>query len=64
VLGEENIVTSSCLNNLGVVNYNQGKYIEAKTYLQQALAIRRKLLGEEHPETARTLNNLANVHDD
>jgi tetratricopeptide (TPR) repeat protein len=64
VLGEENIVTSSCLNNLGVVNYNQGKYIEAKTYLQQALAIRRKLLGEEHSETARTLNNLANVHDD
>lgn len=64
VLGEENVVTSSCLNNLGVVNYNQGKYIEAKTYLQQALAIRRKLLGEEHPETARTLNNLANVHDD
>jgi tetratricopeptide (TPR) repeat protein len=64
MLGEDNIVTSNCLNNLGVVNYNQGKYIEAKTYLQQALAIRRKLLGEEHPETTRTLNNLANVHDD
>ena len=30
----------------------------AKPYLEQALAIRREVLGEKHPDTARSLNNL------
>ncbi len=29
----------------------------------QALALRRKLLGEEHPDVAQSLNNLAGLYD-
>src|SRR5262249_19518268 len=38
---------------------DQGKYAEAGPLLQKALDIRRKALGEEHPDTAASYNNLA-----
>jgi tetratricopeptide (TPR) repeat protein len=38
--------------------YQQGQYKEAIVYAEKALAIRRKVLGEEHPGTATTYNNL------
>jgi tetratricopeptide (TPR) repeat protein len=37
----------------------QAKYAQAEEGLRQALAIRRKVLGEEHPDTAASYNNLA-----
>ena len=37
----------------------QGKYAEAEPLFRQALAIRRKLLGEDHPDTAQSYNNVA-----
>jgi tetratricopeptide (TPR) repeat protein len=37
----------------------QGKYAEARPLLQKALAIYRKSLGEEHPDTAASYLNLA-----
>ena len=39
--------------------YQQGKYAEAVPLIQQALAIRRRILGDDHPDTAISLNNLA-----
>jgi tetratricopeptide (TPR) repeat protein len=36
-----------------------GHYKEAQPLLEDVLAIRRKVLGEEHPQTANTHNNLA-----
>jgi hypothetical protein len=36
----------------------QGGLAGARPYLEQALAIRRQALGEEHPDTARSLNDL------
>ncbi len=51
-----------CLNNLGVVaSQQEGKYEEARDYLERALAIREKALGPEHPQVAGSLNNLGNV---
>jgi tetratricopeptide (TPR) repeat protein len=38
---------------------SQGKYKEAELLYQQALALRQKLLGDDHPDVASSLNNLA-----
>ncbi|MEA5535844.1 CHAT domain-containing protein [Crocosphaera sp. XPORK-15E] len=39
--------------------YQQGKYNEAIPLAEKALAIRKKVLGDNHPDTAGSLNNLA-----
>ncbi len=44
--------------------YDQGKYAEAEPLNQRALAIWEKALGPEHPDVARSLNNLAMVYTD
>lgn len=41
---------------------NQGRYKEAANLLNDALAIREKTLGKDHPAVAATLNNLAVLH--
>jgi tetratricopeptide (TPR) repeat protein len=38
-----------------------GRAREAQAFLEKALAIRRKVLGEEHPGTAQNYDNLANT---
>jgi hypothetical protein len=37
----------------------RGRYAEAQSYYDEALSLRQKLLGNEHPETAQSLANLA-----
>ncbi|HEX8704806.1 MAG TPA: serine/threonine-protein kinase, partial [Myxococcaceae bacterium] len=49
------------LHNLGRVLQEHGRYQEAKEKFTQALALREKLLGPEHPESASTLQQLGNV---
>jgi len=44
---------------LAFLYYSQGKYKEAEPLYQQALALRQKLLGDDHPDVAASLNNLA-----
>ena len=39
----------------------QGKYDEAKLMHEESLRIRRKALGNEHPDVAQSLNNLAGL---
>ena len=39
--------------------YSQGRYGEAEPLYQEALAMRKRLLGDEHPDVATSLNNLA-----
>jgi eukaryotic-like serine/threonine-protein kinase len=50
------------LANLAAVYRATGSYAEAKASYEQALAIRERTLGPEHPDVATSLNNLANVH--
>ncbi len=38
------------------------KYEQAEPLFQQALELRKQLLGEDHPEYATSLNNLANLY--
>ncbi|MGK7928483.1 MAG: tetratricopeptide repeat protein, partial [Spirulina sp.] len=47
------------LNNLANLYESQGKYKAAKPLYMQSLELRKKLLGEEHPDVATSLNNLA-----
>ena len=49
------------LNNLGVLLRRRGDMQGAETSYREALDIRHVSLGDDHPETIRTLNNLAIV---
>lgn len=40
----------------------QGRYEEAEPLYLEALAMRKKLLGEEHPYVATSINNLAGLY--
>ncbi|MDX2229908.1 MAG: tetratricopeptide repeat protein [Leptolyngbyaceae cyanobacterium bins.349] len=42
--------------------YQQGKYAEAVPLVERALAIRKRILGERHPDVALSLNNLASLY--
>jgi hypothetical protein len=42
--------------------YQQGKYDEAIRLFKKSLAIRKQVLGAEHPDVATSLNNLAEVY--
>ncbi len=46
-------------NLCGVALWEAGHYKEAERALNRALAIRKKVLGPEHPDVAQSLNNLA-----
>jgi kinesin light chain len=47
------------LNILALVYRDQSKFKEASVLLNDALSIREKTLGSNHPAVAATLNNLA-----
>ena len=49
------------LNRVGFYLYNRARYTEAKPLLRRSLAIRKKVLGSDHPDTAISLNNLGVV---
>jgi len=47
------------LNILALVYRDQSKFKEASVLLNDALSIREKTLGPDHPAVAATLNNLS-----
>ena len=61
-LGPEHPDTATSLNNLALLNHNQGLYAKAEPLYQRALVIREKVLGPAHPDTAQSLNNLASLY--
>ena len=42
----------------------QGKLAEALPLLEKSLAIRKQVLGDDHPKVAESLNNIASVYQD
>ncbi len=54
---------ATSLNNLAGLYDNQGRYSEAEPLLQEALAMSKRVLGDEHPDVATSLNNLALLYD-
>lgn len=54
-----NIQVAATLNNLAVLYGKRGKYKDAEPLCKRALEIREKVLGKDHPDVAKQLNNLA-----
>jgi len=53
---------SYSLHNLAYLYNSQGRYSEAEPLYLQALELRKRLLGDEHPDVATSLNNLASLY--
>ena len=51
------------LNRVGYYYESQGRYEEAEPLYLEALAMRKQLLGEAHPDVATSLNNLAGLYE-
>ncbi len=59
--GAESLDVAAAFNNLAWLYTNQRKFDEAIPLLENGLAIRRKVYGDEHPVVARNMHNLATV---
>ncbi len=58
------LVEASIRSTLGVMYRRLGEYKAAEPHLECARQIRREQLGEEHPDTLNSMNNLANLYAD
>lgn len=61
VLAPDDLSTARTYNNLGRACYAGRNFVDARRFHTAALAIRRRLLGEQNPEVATSLNNLGAV---
>ena len=61
---EEERGTSALISNLARLLSDQGKLCEAEPLYLEALASRRRTLGNEHPSTLASINSLANLLSD
>ncbi len=53
------LVTATCLDNIGEIYFQQGYFEKAELYYQQAMEIRRRLLPPGHEDMIISLNNLS-----
>lgn len=49
------------MHSLGEVYQAEGKYVQAEALYAKSLEGRRRVIGEEHPDTLRTLVDLGHV---
>ncbi|MBR3460290.1 MAG: tetratricopeptide repeat protein, partial [Clostridia bacterium] len=59
---EELLARAIALSNRATALENNGEYAKAKAALEAVVKIRERLLGEEHPDTATSYNNIALVY--
>ena len=52
-MGENHPDYATTLNNLADLYVNMGRYARAEPMYREALAIRKKTLGEDHPSTPK-----------
>lgn len=60
--GEEHPYVASTLHNVGLVRYRRGDFEGALKLLNEALSMRRRVLGENTWEVANSLANIAHLH--
>ncbi|EUC57630.1 kinesin light chain [Rhizoctonia solani AG-3 Rhs1AP] len=58
-LGEEHLLTLSCMGNLAGTYSNLGQHNKADQLNVQVLDAYKRVLGEEHPDTLMSMSNLA-----
>ncbi|AFZ26376.1 tetratricopeptide repeat protein [Cylindrospermum stagnale PCC 7417] len=58
---EKDLATS--LNNLAALYKSQGRYSDAEPLYLQSLEIKKRQLGQDHPDVANSLNNLAALYE-
>ncbi len=58
------LIEASIRATLGVTYRKLGEYAAAEPHLERARMLRRRELGEEHPDTLRSMNNLAILYAD
>ncbi len=59
VNGEQDVITASVLNDLGLYSMTQARYEEARSYYSRSLAIKDSVYGAKgHPNYSATLTNL------
>jgi hypothetical protein len=61
MLGPEHPNTATSLNSLAALLKAQGDRASARPLFERALAIREKVLGTNHPDTATVRGNLLNL---
>jgi hypothetical protein len=50
------------MNNLGLLYFRRGKLTEAESMLSPLLEIQRRRLGNDHPDTLKTADNLGMIY--
>lgn len=59
VLTDAPLIEANSYNDLGLVQFHRGEYIEAEASHRRALQLRREALGEQHQRFAVSLHNIA-----
>ena len=59
----EPLIAARLLHTIGNTYRTLGLYEPAERYHRQTLETRRRVLGEDHPDTLSSMNSLANVYD-
>jgi len=62
--GKTGTLFSACLNSLGIISWIQGKYEQAYKHLWNVVVVRELFYGENHPDYATSLFNLAGLLQD
>ena len=59
MLGDDDKDTLATMNNMGVILKNMKDYEGALAYYQEALRVKEKVQGKTHPDTLKTILNMA-----
>ena len=60
--GQEHILTATCLNDVATFLQAYGRFEEAEALFERASRLQRKLLGDVHPHSIATLQNLVSLY--
>ena len=61
--GDEHAMTATCLNDVGTFLQVFGQSDDAEKMFEQASRIQRRVLGDTHPHSIATLQNLAGLYE-
>ena len=61
--GVEHVMTATCLNDVATFEQAFGRFDESEALFERASRLQRKLLGDCHPHSVATLQNLASLYE-